>query len=150
MQKQKNGFTFIEVLIAMALIAMLASVVIVAANPARQFATGRNTKRWEGINSVLNAIHQNVVDHQGIFTCASSIPTTTATTIKKTGGVDLCSCLVPDYVAGLPYDPSATGASYTDCSTYDTGYTVIQSTTTGRITVAAPSAELSETIEVSR
>ncbi|MFA5747091.1 MAG: type II secretion system protein [Candidatus Paceibacterota bacterium] len=150
MQKQKNGFTFIEVLIAMALIAMLASVVIVAANPARQFATGRNTKRWEGVNSVLNAVHQNLVDNGGVFTCAFPIPTTTATVIKKTGGVDLCSCLVPDFVAGMPYDPNASGASYTDCSNYDTGYTIIQSTTTGRITVAAPSAELSATIEVER
>ncbi|MDD4875117.1 MAG: type II secretion system protein [Candidatus Pacebacteria bacterium] len=150
MQNKKSGFTFIEVLIAMALIAMLASVVIVAANPARQFATGRNTQRAEAVNSILNAVHQNMVDNQGVFTCSASIPTSSTTAISSSTAADLCSCLVPNYLSAMPYDPSATGAAFTDCTNYNTGYTIIQSTTTGRITVNAPSAELGKTISVER
>ena len=50
----------------------------------------------------------------------------------------------------MPYDPRDTGAAFTDCTNYNTGYTIIQSTTTGRITVNAPSAELGKTISVER
>lgn len=147
--KNKKGFTLIEILIVIGILAMLAAIVIVAINPARQFAQARNTQRWSDVNAILNAVHQNMIDNKGTWNCAVSLPSS-ATVIKKTDGVDICSCLVPTYLAALPYDPSASGASYTDCTSYDTGYTIMQDATTGRITVAAPSAELGETISVTR
>lgn len=146
-----KGFTLIEILIVMAIIAMLASIVIIAINPVRQFATARNTQRWAAINSILNATHQNIIDNHGTFDfsgCdATSIPTS-ATVIKKTLGVDLCGCLVPIYMSAFPYDPST--GSYTDCTTYDTAYTIYQNATTGRITIAAPQNELDESITIIR
>lgn len=149
--KNREGFTLLEVLIVLTIIAMLSAVVIVAVNPARQFSQARNTQRWAAINAILNATHQNLVDNRGSFDfsgCgASSLPSTT-TDIKVTGGVDICGCLVPIYIAELPYDPVA--GSYTNCSTYDTGYTIYQDSTTGRMTVAAPLAELGENISITR
>jgi prepilin-type N-terminal cleavage/methylation domain-containing protein len=149
--KLKRGFTLIEVLIVTAIVTILAAAVIIAVNPARQFATARNTQRWTAVNSILNAIYQNMVDNQGVFDfsgCdATSIPTST-NPIAKTGGVDLCGCLVPTYLASLPYDP-ITG-SYTDCTTYDTGYDIIRDDTSGRITVSASDAEFGELISVTR
>ncbi len=156
-KSQKKGFTLIEILIVIGIIAILSSVVIIAVNPARQFAQARNTTRWTGVNSILNATHQNMVDNNGEFDfsdCpAISIPNT-ATKIAPddanpgTDEVDLCGCLVPIYIATLPYD--STNGSYTDCTTYDTGLTVLQNTTTGRITIDAPDAELGITISVTR
>lgn len=147
----KKGFTLIEILIVMAIIVMIAAVVIVAINPGRQFAQARNTQRWAAVNSILNGIYQNMIDNQGIFNfsgcTATSFPTTTATVIKDTGGVDLCGCLVPTYLAALPYDPS--NGSYTDCTDYDTRYTILQNATTSRITIAA-TAELGTSITVTR
>lgn len=145
--KPKSGFTLIEILITMAIIAILAAVVIIAINPARQFATARNTQRWTAVNSILNGVHQNIIDNHGTWNCAVALPAT-ATVIKETGGVDICSCLVATYLAALSYDPKT--GSYTDCSTYDTGYTIFQDATTGRITVAAPQAELTQLITVTR
>jgi len=151
----EKGFTLIEVLIVLTIITMLAAVVIIAINPARQFAQARNTQRWAAVNSILNATHQNMVDNDGNFDfsgCgATEIPTTSAQVIASTGtnAVDLCACLVPTYVAELPVDPST--GYYNSCSDYDTGYEILQSgTTTGRITISAPDAELNETIQVSR
>jgi hypothetical protein len=63
------------------------------------------------------------------------------------GVVNLCTALVPTYLANLPMDPSGTG---TVCSsTYNTGYTIAQSSG-DRFTVSAPDAEDSATISVTR
>jgi prepilin-type N-terminal cleavage/methylation domain-containing protein len=64
-----------------------------------------------------------------------------------TGVVNVCSDLVPVYLAALPMDPS--GSSGTECSgTFNTGYTISQSN--GRFTINAPHAEDSQTISVTR
>ena len=104
-----RGFTLLEVLIVLTILTILAAVVIVAVNPARQFAQARNTQRWAAVNAILNAVHQNIIDNRGDFD-ASGCPATdlpdTETKIDSSGGVDLCGCLVPVYIAELPYDPS--------------------------------------------
>lgn len=82
----KKGFTLIEILIVMAILAMIAAVVIIAINPARQFATARNTQRWAVVNSSLNAVHQNMIDNRGSFDfsgCDATAIPIASTTIKK-------------------------------------------------------------------
>lgn len=152
---EKKGFTLIEVLIVIGVIAILAAIVIIAINPARQFAQARNTQRRSDVLAILNSVHQRMVDNKGNFaegTTCDALPAT-ASTITSTvalGNVDLCDCLVSTYIARMPFDPTDTSAGYTSCVTYDTGYTIIQDATTGRITVSAPSVELGETISVTR
>lgn len=144
----KKGFTLIELLIVIALIAVIAGGVIIALNPARQFASARNSQRWSHVSAIANTIQQNAASNQGIFTCAAGEIPATATTMVSTGGYDICDCLVPNFTASLPVDPSE--GSYTDCTTYSAGYTVERNVTTGRITVAAPDAELEATISVTQ
>jgi len=153
MTRSRKGFTLIEILIAVGIIAILAAIVIIAINPARQFQRARDSQRWSDVNAILNGVHQRMVDNKGSFaegaTCdalpavASNITSTVAV-----GNVDLCDCLVTTYLAALPFDPSVSGASFTDCTDYSTGYTIMQAAT-GRITVAAPGDEL-DTITVTR
>jgi type IV pilus assembly protein PilA len=147
MFKSERGFTLIEILLVIGLIAILAAIVIIAINPARQFAQARNTQRSSNVNAILNAVHENMIDNEGVWTCSTDLPTTTAQNISASG-VDICDCLVDTYLAELPYDPET--GSYTDCTDYNTGYYIIQSTSTGRVTVIATSSELGETISVTR
>jgi len=143
----KKAFTLVEVLLVIVIIAILAGIVIVAINPSRQISQANNAERDSDVKSILDAVHEYAIDNRG--TLPSAI-TTTATIIgDDTAEIDICSLLVPTYIAEMPFDPTATGAAYTDCTTYYTGYT-IAADANGRLTVAAPSAELSETISVTR
>ena len=142
----------IEIMIVIGLIAILAAIVIVAVNPARQFAQGRNVQRTANVGAILNAIGQNIVDNKGVFTCGTAALPPAQTDIKKTGGYDLRPCIVPTYISEIPLDPGAQNAvlypagtntcNDASCSSgsYDTRYTVAQDSTNGRITVCAPFA----------
>ncbi len=65
----EEGFTLIEILVVMGLIAILAGVVLVAINPARHFAQARNTTRTSDVAAILNAVGQKMAENQGVFTC---------------------------------------------------------------------------------
>jgi len=146
----KKGFTLIEILLVMGIIAILATVVLVAVNPARQFAQARDTQRIANINTLLNAIGERIADHKGLFDegcSAGAIPTTTARTMASTQ-YSIYDCLVPTYISSLPIDPKI--GRFTTVTEYDTGYSVLQDSATGRITVTAPAGEINQSINVSR
>lgn len=142
----KKGFTLIELLVVIGIISILAAVVIIALNPARQFAQARDAQRWSNVNAVLNAVGQNIADNRGTFTCAAgAIPT--STTRMSTSTYNIGPCLVPTYMPQMVFDPL--GGYWNSVSDYDSAYNVARDATTGRITVNAPSAEL-VTIAVTR
>ncbi len=147
-KSKTSGFTLIEILVVIGIIAILAGIVLVAINPSRQFAQANNTQRTSNVNSILNAIGQYIADNKG--TVPAGIDATAKTLSKA--DLNICALLMPTYVSSLPVDPTK-GAAVTDCtSNYDTGYTVKQDATTKRITVAAPlfEAPATSTIEVTR
>lgn len=132
-----RGFTLIEILVVIGIIAVLAAIVIVAINPARQFAQARNTQRESNINTILNAVGQNMVDNKGVSlsdtTCPGidTTPDGDPTNIGTGAGLVDLSCLVPTYISSsIPFDP-------TNGSAVDTKYTIEQEST-GRYTVCAP------------
>lgn len=145
MHKKDKGFTLLEVLIVIGIIAVLSAAVLVAVNPTRQFKIARDSQRVANVSAIANAIAQNMSEHQGSFECAVAI-NATPKTISSTQA-DIGPCLVPDYIAALPFDPSVDGAHYTP-GDYDTGYT-ISINTSNRIVVSA-TGELKNPIEAIR
>lgn len=150
---KNKGFTLIEILVVIGIIAILATVVLIAINPARQFAQARDTQRVSNVNAILNAIGQYTADNKGVV---PTVITTSATSIGTAAGlIDLCAVLTPTYMPAFPTDPNSTlsGASLTDCTNggtaYDTKYKVSKDATTGRITVAA-TGEITIAISISR
>jgi type IV pilus assembly protein PilA len=143
---RRSGFTLIELLLVIGIIAILASIVIVAINPTKQLGDARNAQRRSDVNTILNAVYQYYVDTNslptGITTTAKGICMTGAASCAN--GVDL-SVLTTNgrYLVRIPYDPQAvttgTGSLYTIA--VDAG---------NRLTVAAPNAEQGNTIAVTR
>lgn len=141
-----KGFTLVEVLLVVVIVAILAAVVIVAINPGRQISQANNAQRSNDVRAILDAVHQYGIDNRGVL---PSEITSSATLIGSASGqIDICDDLVPTYIAELPFDPTATGAEFTDCDNYNTGYHI--SATGTRVTVTAPAAELGETISITR
>src|SRR3990167_4308182 len=88
----KHGFTLIELLVVIGILTVLLAIVLIAINPAKQFAQANNTQRRSDVNSILNAIHQYAADNKGIIT-ALGIPTGTAIPICDSGGtVTVAEC----------------------------------------------------------
>lgn len=141
-----QGFTLIELIVVIGILAVLLAIVLVAINPARQFSQANNTQRRSDVNAILNAIHQYAADNDG------DLPAAITTTPTNVGNADIniCANLAPTYIAEMPFDPTDATAHYTSCADYDAGYNVSKSATNSRVTVTAPSAELSETISVTR
>jgi type IV pilus assembly protein PilA len=141
----KRGFTLIELLLVIGIIAILAAIVIVAINPTKQLGDARNAQRRADVNTILNAVYQYSIDNNG------NLPATitgTGTAICKTGAssctglIDL-TVVTGKYVVAIPSDPSLTTGD-------SAGYTIFRDETSKRVTVAAPGAEQSATISVTR
>ncbi len=148
MTSLRKGFTLIELLLVIGIIAILASIVIVAINPTKQLGDARDAQRRSDVNTILNAVYQYAIDNEGSL--PGNIPTTTAKGICKVtavgtncnNGVNL-RVLTGAYLVSIPTDPQA-GATGTG-----TNYTIVQDAN-GRITVAAPDAEQDTNISVTR
>lgn len=128
MQKTKNGFTLIEILLVIGIIAVLATVVIVALDPAKRFGDAKNSRRLSDIQSILSAVEQYIVDNKG------SLPDGLNATEKQLGsGSSGCAiagncsvsgsgdCLdlgntLAKYLKSIPYDPQNGSAGTTHYS----------------------------------
>lgn len=148
LRSRRLGFTLIELLLVIGIIAILASIVIVAINPTKQLADARDAQRRSDVNTILNAVYQYAIDENGNLPACidgktAAVPGNVCLSNDCTGVTNGCnlSALTGTYLVGLPVDPSgATGN--------DTNYNIYEDAN-GRVTVAAPEAE-NDTISVTR
>jgi type IV pilus assembly protein PilA len=148
-KQNSKGFTLLEVLLVVAIIAILAGIVILAINPNKQLADSRNAQRSADVNTILNATYQYALD-------TGSVPasiTGTATQICRTGGTctgitDLGVLVTGNYLSSIPMDPKCNPTPTAPCTANSAGYTIML--VSGRVTVNAPLAENSKTITVVR
>ena len=151
---KKRGFTLIEILVVIGIIVLLSAIVLVAVNPSRQFKLARDSQRVSNMNTIINSIHQNMAENRGTFMCNGTTRTipTVATVIKSSTTPndpgDIASCVIPNYVSALPFDPSISGAHFTSVTDYMTGYEIVRDTN-GRIT-ASSTGELTPSISATR
>ena len=160
-RKSGLGFTLLELIIVITIIALLAAATFVAVDPAKRIGQANNAQRWSDVTAILNAILTYVVDNSGTYpgsgwtnnqlyvlgTTSEGCDVTslcTATNTAQASCLNLASDLIPTFLATIPQDPLLNGnsASHTDYYIYQT--------TGGRVTVGACERYNNEKIEVSR
>lgn len=144
--KKERGFAI--VLVALAIIAILAGIIFIAINPAKQLSDNRNSQRSADVTTILNAAHQYALDNNGalpnIPLHETEICATTANSCNQL--VDLRALTDnAKYLTAIPKDPQCS----TVCSFSGTGYSIVKSAD-NHITVSAPAAEQNEVIKASR
>lgn len=146
----RPGFTLIELLLVIGIIAILASIVIVAINPAKSLSEAHDAQRRSDVHMIMNAVYDYTLDNNGQLPmgipegtpkviCQSDV--LPADCIATLNGVSL-RVLSGSYLSNIPRDPRvpATGTG--------TRYTIMEDAN-GRIVIAAPGAERAE-ISVTR
>jgi prepilin-type N-terminal cleavage/methylation domain-containing protein len=142
--RNQKGFTLIEILLVVAAIAILAGIVIVAINPNKQLGDTRNAQRKSDVNTILNAISQYSIDHNGTLPTGITATTTEicATGASSCSGLIDLTVLIPTYLVAVPNEPQGTTAN-------GAGY-MVSRTAEGRISVSAQFPEQSMTITATR
>lgn len=155
-KRKQAGFTLLEVLLVVAIIAVLAGIVIIAINPGKNLGDTRNSQRSADVNTILNAVYQYALDNNGTLPAGIPVAPTAAKEMCITGTVPAtCTTntvldMTPlttsgKYLVAVPRDPQCPTA----CLATGVGYT-IQQDANGRVTVAAPDAEQSKVISVTK
>ncbi len=153
----REGFTLVELLVVMAILAILFAIVLIAIILVCQTQTANNAQRRSDVNTILNAVYQYAVDNKampsGISTDFKVIGTSNTGCSGTCGAFtptdscfDLSADVVPRYLASVPYDPKSGSSGITR-------YAIKKSSTDLnliRITVLSCDAELSADIQVAR
>jgi prepilin-type N-terminal cleavage/methylation domain-containing protein len=144
-----QAFTLIELIIVIAIIAILAAAIFVALDPARRLHESRNARRWSDVTGILEALTKYQTDNNGDhYSVVSGLNTGTFYVIGTDGGGACgsdcgakstdndCKDLseLPDsYMGTIPYDPKSGSLGNTDY--------YISRTTNNRLIVGACDSE---------
>lgn len=103
--QNKHGFTIVELLIVVVVIAILAAITIVAFNGIQNRA--RDSSRDTAVKSIQKALEMYKADNNGLYPNACGTVNTGCSTTA------LSSSLTPTYISSIPRDPvSGTSIDY--------------------------------------
>jgi type II secretion system protein G len=107
--KTRSGFTIVELLVVIVVIAILAAITIVAYNGIQQRA--RDAQRRSDFATLEKALRLYRIDNNGFPQCAASGAFTAGVDSANTCLLSVISAqLVPKYIGSLPKDPANTGS----------------------------------------
>ena len=129
MHRQKKlvpGFTLVELLIVIVVIAILAAITVVAYNGIQGKA--HDSQRQQDIKTIAKALELYYIDN-GQYppsSCASNCAiSSTWSDTNDSSWANLASALVPKYISSLPSDPNpTTGSNPLTASNYGYAYFV--------------------------
>lgn len=151
-KKFVKGFTLIELIIVIAVIALLAAATFVAINPAKRVGDAQDAQRWQDVTAIADAYQAYLADYAGTaptttlpyaagvtLMITSSTPGTgntnpancIASQAANSAGkyIDLSALVTGGYIGQIPLNPSYT-------STMSTGYYMMRESS-GRLIVGS-------------
>lgn len=162
------GFTLVELIIVIAIIALLAAATFVAINPAKRVGDANNAQRWADITAIADAYQNYIADNNGTAATTTTdgisyiIATTTyadgetATGVARcalqTGNattttrmVDLSALVTAGYIGKIPTDPQHSYSSDDRATLY-----YFMHEASGKLTIGACKTYNSVDIEIVR
>ncbi|MFA5126801.1 MAG: prepilin-type N-terminal cleavage/methylation domain-containing protein [Patescibacteria group bacterium] len=140
--RQNGGFSLAEIVIVVAILAILGAVIFYWVDPAAKVGTARDKKRQHDVLVISGALSDYVQKHKGALPVLGAVTTNKKVLCSSQSGSNLtCDgtsqlCLVVDdqnfydkYLSALPVDPEKT-------DTTDTGY-YLQKDSDGNLVVGA-------------
>jgi prepilin-type N-terminal cleavage/methylation domain-containing protein len=138
---KKQGFTLIELIIVVAIIALLAAATFVAVDPAKRIGQANDAQRWSAVTALADAYMTYLVDHNGTAPTTTtngvtyfiqheiggavinlpdigSCVATTSPAIQSMLAVDLGALVNDGYIGQIPVDPVTSSDVYNDGSGY--------------------------------
>ena len=132
---QNKGFTLVELIIVVAIIALLAAATFVAINPAKRLGEANDAQRWSDITSIADAWSTYASDNSGTFvtTSADCITANTTCMIANYAGTDadyacgatttnaiiwLDPLVTNGYIGSVPFDPKSSSVVGTSTGYY--------------------------------
>jgi prepilin-type N-terminal cleavage/methylation domain-containing protein len=153
-----KGFTLVELLIVIAIIALISTFIFVALNPLKRFQDSRDVKRWSDISEIMHAIKVSQVDNGGKYIdaianlnygdiymisdsnitsgCQDGNTYCNAKVTASNSCVNLGALVSRGYLGKIPVSPNGDGS----WSSSLTGYTLTASSS-GAIVITACEAE---------
>ena len=90
-EQARKGFTMIELIVVIAIIAIVASAVFVAIDPARRLHSARNSTRWTDTRAILEAMKKYQADNDGDLPSSATAVDSDETSVQLIGNGGL-SC----------------------------------------------------------
>lgn len=119
-----------ELIIVIAIIAIIAAAIFVALDPARRLHEARNARRWSDVATMLDAVRKYQVDNDGTHYSSVAGLTQSENFVVGTNGVTGCdagctgvttqpqcvdiSSIGTNYLAEVPLDPATGAATFSD------------------------------------
>ncbi len=145
----KQGFTLIELIVVVAVIGILAAAIFVAVDPARRIGEANDSKRYEDLSAIADAISHYTVDNNGSLPTSVSTASAGTTYLIHVAGNsdvtsetchgdsiakrDISSGIVSTYIPTMPIDPTYTQLT---AGSDGTGYYLLKDSN-GRIKIGA-------------
>ena len=130
----RKGFTLIELIIVIAIIALLAAATFVAVDPAKRIGEARDAQRWSDVTAIADAYMKYLVDNVGVAVTSTGVTNGTtyfiqaaagsgdtspsscagSSTVTSATGIDLHGLVTAGYIGDIPDDPGGVDGQSTD------------------------------------